>query len=116
MTQTVIIIILSAILLVAVFFLGRVAYISERRSTTIRNLKEKIKRYRMAADDLQPIYTVRRIDAEDDAHEFNGVWAVCRTSCQNGFIHNSCIKIFTDDDDDFNRREAQELCETLNSK
>lgn len=116
MTQTVIIIILSAILLVAVFFLGRVAYISERRSTTIRNLKEKIKRYRMAADDLQPTYIVRRIDAEDNAHEFNGVWAVCRISCQNGFIHNSCIKIFTDEDDEFNKNEADELCDKLNEK
>lgn len=116
MTTTITIIVLSALLLVAVFLLGRVAYISGRRSATISNLKSKIKRYRMAADDLRPIYTVRRIDAEDNAHEYNGVWAVCRTSCQDGFLHNSCIKIFTDDDDDFNRREAEELCDMLNSK
>ena len=116
MTTTITIIVLSALLLVAVFFLGRVAYISGRRATTICNLKSKIKRYRMAADDLQPIYTVRRIDAEDKAHEYNGVWAVCRTSCQDGFIHNSCIKIFTDEDDEFNKNEADELCDKLNEK
>lgn len=113
MTTTISIIVLSALLLVAVFFLGRVAYISGRRATTICNLKSKIKRYRMAADDVQPIYTVRRIETEDKSSEYNGVWAVCRTSCQDGFIHNSCIKIFTDEDDDFNHREAQELLDKL---
>lgn len=116
MTSTITIIVLSALLLVAVFFLGRVAYISERRYATISNLKSKINRYRMAADDLRPTYSVRRIEAEDDAHEYNGVWAVCRTSCQNGFIHNSCIKIFTDEDDEFNKNEAAELCDKLNEK
>ena len=116
MTATITIIVLSALLLVAVFFLGSVAYISGRHATIICNLKSKIKRYRMAADDFQPIYTVRRIDAEDAEHEYNGVWAVCRISCQDGFIHNSCIKIFTDEDDEFNKNEADELCEMLNSK
>ncbi|MDE7377513.1 MAG: hypothetical protein K2N13_00945 [Paraprevotella sp.] len=116
MTEIISLIVLSALLLVAVFFLGRVAYISGRRATTICNLKSKIKRYRMAADDISPIYSVRRIDAENSSHEYNGVWAVCRTSCQDGFIHNSCIKIFTDEDDEFNRNEAEELCEMLNSK
>lgn len=116
MTTTITIIVLSALLLVAAFFLGRVAYISGHRATTICNLNSKIKRYRMAADDLQPIYTVRRIDAEDEAHEYNGVWAVCRTSCQDGFLHNSCIKIFTDEDDEFNKNEAEELCDKLNEK
>lgn len=114
--STTIIIIISALLLVAVFFLGRVAYISGRRLATINNLKAKVKRYRMAADDLRPIYTVRRIDAEDNAHEYNGVWAVCRTSCQDGFLHNCCIKIFTDEDDEFNKNEADELCDKLNEK
>lgn len=116
MTTTITIIVLSALLLVAVFFLGRVAYISGRRYATICNLKSKIKRYRMAADDIRPFYTVRRIDAEDKEHEYNGVWAVCRTSCQDGFLHNSCIKVFTDEDDDFNKNEAEELCEKLNEK
>lgn len=114
MTTT--IIILSAVLLVSVFFLGRVAYISERRMNTIANLKAKINRYRMAADDLHPLYTVRRIDANDPAHEYNNVWAVCRTSWQDGYIHNACIKIFTDEDDEFNKNEAEELCEKLNEK
>ena len=113
---TITIIVLSALLLVATFVLGRVAYISGRRSATIGNLKSKIKRYRMAADDVHPIYSVRRIDAIDEAHEYNGTWAVCRTSCQEGFLHNSCIKIFTDEDDEFNKNEAEELCEKLNEK
>lgn len=38
---TITIIVLSTLLLVAVFFLGRVAYISGRRATTICNLKSK---------------------------------------------------------------------------
>lgn len=116
MTTTITIIALSAILLVSVFFLGRVAYISGRRLNTIANLKAKINRYRLASDDVHPLYTVRRIDANDPAHEYNGVWAVCRTSLQNGYIHNTCIKIFTDEDDEFNKNEAEELCEKLNER
>lgn len=116
MTTTITIIILAALLLVAAFILGRVVYISGIRSATISSLKSKINRYQSAADDPRPVYTVRRLYAADNAHEYNGVWAVCRTSFQDGFIHDSCIKIFTDDDDKFNLKEAQELCEKLNEK
>lgn len=112
-TVTTISIILTAVL---AFLLGRSMYISSRRATLISNQKAKINRYRLAADDLHPLYTVRRIDADDSAHEYNGVWAVCRTSCQDGYIHNSCIKIFTDEDDEFNKNEAVELCDKLNEK
>lgn len=116
MTTTITIIVLSALLLIAAFLLGRVAYISDHRSAIIGNLKSKIKRYRMAADDIHPVYSVRRIDALDEAHEYNGAWAVCRTSYQGGDIHQSCIKIFTDEDDEFNKNEADELCDKLNEK
>lgn len=70
----------------------------------------------MAADDVHAIYSVRRINAEDDAHEYNGTWAVCRTSCVDGVMYHSCVKIFTDEDDEFNLREAEELCDKLNEK
>lgn len=53
------------------------------------------------------VYTVRRIGLE--GHEHYGRWAVCRTSIQNGYIHDTCIKVFTDEDDEFNQREAEEL-------
>lgn len=112
-TVTTISIILTAVL---AFLFGRCMYISSRRATRISNQKAEINRYRLAADDLHPLYTVRRIDADDSAHEYNGVWAVCRTSWQDGYIHNSCIKIFTDEDDEFNKNEAVELCEKLNEK
>lgn len=115
-TTTITIIVLSSLLLVAVFFLGRVGYISERRAEYISRLKAKVNRYRIAADDVHPIYTVRRIDAEDSAHEYNGVWAVCRTSWQDGYYHSLCVKIFTDEDDEFNKNEAEELCEKLNER
>ncbi len=32
------------------------------------------------------------------------------------FMFCTTIKVFTDEDDDFNLREAEELCEMLNSK
>lgn len=116
MTTTFTIIVLSALLLAAVFLLGRIAYISGRRLTAINSLKSEIRRCRMAADDVHAIYSVRRINAEDDAYEYNGTWAVCRTSSVDGVIHHSCIKIFTDEDDEFNLREAEELCDKLNEK
>lgn len=115
-TTTITFIALSALLLVTAFSLGRTAYISRRRFKQNRQLRAKINRYRMAANDLRPLYTVRRIDAADPEHEYNGVWAVCRNSWPEGHIHNSCIKIFTDEDDEFNKSEAEELCEKLNER
>lgn len=115
MITTITIIILSAFTFIAVLILGRVAYVSERRSAVINNLKDKIKRYHTAAKDNKPYYTIRKITPEESENEGNKVWAVCRVSFKDGYYHTSCIKIFTDNDDEFNRTEAEELCEKLNS-
>lgn len=43
---------------------------------------------------------------------FSGSYAVCKR--KNGVV--CLIKAFTDEDSDFSKREAEELCEILNSK
>ena len=42
-------------------------------------------------------------------------WVVLRRCFVNGSEYNTFIKGFNDEDADFNRREADELCEILNS-
>ncbi len=113
-TTTITFIVLSALLLVAVFFLGRVAYISGRRAKHINRLKAQIKYYRMAADDEHPAYMVKWLDLSDEVRIF-GQWAVVRRAKVNGYIYETLIKVFTDEDDEFNKNEAEELCEILNS-
>ena len=42
-------------------------------------------------------------------------WVVLRRSFVDGSEYHTFIKRFSDGDSEFNRREADELCETLNS-
>lgn len=42
-------------------------------------------------------------------------WVVLRRSFVDGSEYHTFIKRFSDEDAEFNRREADELCETLNS-
>lgn len=79
-----------------------------------KRLIERIDGFIDAEDDCNAFYVVRRIT--DLESEYYWLWAVCRTCFVNGTIHNTCIKVFFDNDDDFNKREAEELCEMLNSK
>lgn len=73
----------------------------------------KLKRYKAANRDCNAYYSVRRIECLE-GHEHNGRWAVCRTSIQDGYMYHTCIKVFTDEDDEFNHREAQELVDKIN--
>lgn len=43
-------------------------------------------------------------------------WVVLRRCFINGSEYHTFIKGFDDEDEEFNRREADELCEILNSK
>ncbi len=42
-------------------------------------------------------------------------WVVLRRSFVDGSEYHTFIKRFSDEDSEFNRRQADELCETLNS-
>ena len=111
---TAIIITLSALLLASCFLLGRVGMLSDSRYNKIRSLNAKIDRYRQADIDVSPLYAVSRMITDNP--DYNNRWAVCRLSMQNGHIHHTLIKAFTDEDEDFNKREADELCDKLNEK
>lgn len=80
-----------------------------------KELAARIEGFLAAQADCDAYYFVRRIQSVEE-HEHNGRWAVCRTSTIRNCIYNTCIKVFTDEDDDFNKLEAEELCEILNSK
>ncbi len=73
--------------------------------------------YRDANRDPNAIYCVQRVETDlPEYRQYNNCWGVCRRTTNRGFMFCTTIKVFTDEDDDFNLREAEELCEVLNSK
>lgn len=103
---TTIAIILALFLGAAIVIAMRKLYAAERLRLKVKSLNAKIQGY--------PLYSVKRIDNVEC--KYHGYWAVCRSSICEGGLYQTCIKVFTDEDDDFNKREAEELCEMLNSK
>ncbi len=111
---------LTTISITLAFFLGaaivitmRHYYIADSLRRKNKTLKAKIESFRESENDINPVYSVRRIECS--GYELFGRWAVCRTTINNGYWHASVIKVFIDEDDEFNKREAEELCEMLNS-
>ena len=103
---------ITTIAIILALFLGAAIVIAMRkhyaaeRCLKVKSLNAKIQGY--------PLYSVKRIDNVEC--KYHGYWAVCRSSICEGGLYQTCIKVFTDEDDDFNKREAEELCEMLNSK
>lgn len=114
-TLTTISIMLALLLGVATVIAMRHYAIADNLRKKNKALKENVSEYREAENYTTPYYTVRRIDKP--GHEFFGCWAVVRCcvvgSCD---LHKTCIKVFTNEDDDFNKRKADELCEKLNER
>lgn len=82
-----------------------------------KTLHWRIKNYQAANADPKAIYTVKRVVTDDPEFvKYNGKWAVCRMTCKRGYTFKTTIKVFTDEDNEFNQREAEELCEKLNEK
>lgn len=81
------------------------------------SLIKDIDEYVDAQNDCEPEYYISRISCNwDDDHPYQGRLAIRRTSIQNGKLYSTCVKVFTDDDEDYNRRQAEELLEKLREK
>lgn len=112
---------LTTISIMLALFLGAAIVIAVRKqyaADILRRknyaLKETVDRYVEAENCVSPSYIVNCIDKPE--HELFGRWAVVRICIVGGFIHHTCIKVFTDEDNEYNRRKAEELCEKLNEK
>lgn len=118
MTTSTIFAIILAILLgmaivVALFYYKR----ADNLLRTNRSQHIQISAYRDANRDPNAYYHVQRVETDlPEFRQYNGCWGICRRITNRGFMFTTTIKVFTDDDDDFNRREAEELCDMLNSK
>lgn len=66
-----------------------------------------LKRYVKAAHSTKAEYSI---------NEWSAPLSVIRTITEDGYIHQTVIKCFTDPDEDFNRLCAEELVEKLNEK
>lgn len=77
-------------------------------------IRHTLKRYRTDTEDTHPHYSIRRIHNPNSPAY--GRLAVIRTSfCSGSLLINTVIKVFADDDEEFNALEARELLEKLNS-
>lgn len=73
-----------------------------------------IQRLRDANNNCDAYYFIQRIyHPTDDEFEYNGKLAVGRRSITNSGICSSVIKVFADEDEEYNQRCAEELLEKL---
>ena len=82
--------------------------VNRRHIKQIKELKEKIDRYIKADNCTTPSYFVNKTTY--------GCIGVERGCLIDGYIHSTVIKLFTDPEQDYNLREAEELVEKLNEQ
>lgn len=112
-----VIVILTIILVVSCLIIRSYRDSVNKQLHTIEELKAKIADCERASIQSEAVYHVVRMDNEHpEFKEYNNCWGVYRSAKVNGRNYHTTIKIFTDRDADFNQREAEDLCETLNSK
>lgn len=116
-TSTIFAIILALFLGMAIMLAVRLYYRSDNILRKNQALNIRLNANRDANIDPDAVYMVQRVvtDRREYMH-INGCWGVCRRTTNRGYMFATTIKVFTDEDDDFNKREAEELCEILNSK
>lgn len=110
--------------IVLAFFLGLALVVAlyqykkaDNLLRTNRSQHIKICAYRDANRDPNATYHVQRVQTDlPEFRQYNGCWGVCRRIANRGYMFATTIKVFTDEDDDFNHREAEELCDKLNEK
>ena len=92
----------------AAFALILAVVVNRRAIKQIKELKEKIGRYIKADNCTTPSYFVNKTT--------DGCIGVERGCLIDGYIHSTVIKLFSDPDQDYNRRCAEELLDMLNAR
>ena len=111
--------ILTIILIILFLFAAVVAFGYRQHYLQAKELlecnTELLMRYEKACYSRDAKYNTGRIPplAEFDRNLW-GRWAVVRTLSIDGAYVDSLVKAFTDDDEDFNQREAEDLRDKLN--
>lgn len=78
-------------------------------------LERKVKNLELAQEFSSPVYVIRDVlDLKNGGYK--EYCEVVRLSNIEGHLYTTLIKSFTDDDNDYNHREAEELCDKLNEK
>lgn len=80
----------------------------KRQRSEIREQRLRIDRYIKCNNCTNPHYIVNTTE--------DGCIGVERICYEDGYIHSVVIKLFTDEDPDYNRREAEDLAKHLNEK
>ncbi|WP_301345929.1 MULTISPECIES: hypothetical protein [Muribaculaceae] len=117
MTLTIIAIILALFLGSAIMVAVRHYYRSDSLLRKNNAQQIQIDAYQDANNDPKAFYSVQRVETDNPEYrEYNGHWAICRRIAKRGYLITTTIKVFTDDDDDFNFREASDLLDKLKEK
>ena len=106
------------LLLGAAYILATYKYIRKLQGELKESLAKNIRCTKSNAE-VKPRYIVGQLnyDIENVPEIYWGKYAVVRKTIIDGYyIHEAIIKVFTDKDNEFNKREALELCEILNTK
>lgn len=119
MTNVMILAIAVAVLLAAILVLVLV-WVYERRFDKMRReiavLRYEVEMRDLAEEDPDPIYKAAALYPNYPGY-VEGAWYVYRLSCAGGIgMVKTTVKVLSDEDEDFNRREAEELCEILNAR
>lgn len=114
MTQsTILAIILALLLICAIVIAIRNQRITNKLQQRVVELNSEILRRKCAANDCASSYSFDKLfHWEEDT--LGCYWTVYRAKDIDGNKYITYIKIFTDEDDEFNQREAHELCDKLN--
>ena len=114
---------MKTMIMLAVCFavLGIQALYHAHRACKLQRMNEglqcQIDEYKKANAASNAVYFVQQINTDHpEFSQFNGKWCVTRRTTKPGYDFFTVIKVFADEDNDFNLREAEELCEMLNSK
>ena len=108
---------LAVLVLATAFIFATYKYI-RRLQEDLKNSLEINIRYHKANVETDPRYIVEQLNhgMEYIPDKYWGKYAVVRKTVVDCCIYETIVKVFTDSDSEFNRREAFELCEILNSK
>lgn len=92
-----------------------------RRADSLRRTNNaqriRLNALRDANIDPEAFYSVQQVATDiPEFRKYNGCWGVCRRISKRGYLITTTIKVFTSDDDSFNLREAEDLCDKLNEK
>lgn len=88
----------------------------ENLEVVYNNTKDKMLAYNQMDADIKPRFGINYVEYEDNNIYYGRCLAVVRRSRFGGYCSEVVIKVFSDEDESYNQRCAEELLEKLTEK